>query len=123
MRDFKFRAWSLDENKMFSHDEHMELGFSIGYDDLINHHNNKDFPLMQYVGKKDTKHIEIYEGDIIRANIIEWTLATMGEIVYDEEHSCYSSKNEAGLTQLLKLDRFEIIGNIYENPELLKETK
>ena len=73
-------------------------------------------------GRK-AKNGEIYEGDIILANIIEFSVATRGCVVYDKENSCYANKNDGGLTPLYKLGRIEIIGSEYINPELLEVIK
>lgn len=113
MREIKFRAWDTVDNEFVN-----TIGMSLSLLSL-----NTRYKFTQYTGQKDNskRKTEIYEGDIIRANIISFSITTMGEIVFDVEHSVYCSKNEGGLTQLQNLNKFEVIGNIYENPELLEK--
>ena len=78
------------------------------------------FELMQYTGLKDKNGVEIYEGDIIyceecdRNSEIKWdTVSAMFSFHRPNIHDRYD----------VSTNTMEIIGNIYENPELLKEVK
>jgi hypothetical protein len=103
MRPIKFRAWDkLNEN--------------IFIPDLLEINNgalpnDPGSPLiyMQYTGLKDKNGKEIYEGDIIN----DMGNAVRYEVVW--EGSCWRYLN-----QVVRDNQFsEIIGNIYENPELI----
>lgn len=86
---------------------------------------NYGHALMQYTGLKDKNGKEIYEGDVvqhlvksrmypdgqIRHNTIEWT----DDLEMDNSWGSHSS----GFYMPIGAD-WEIIGNIYENPELIK---
>lgn len=72
----------------------------------------------QYTGLKDKNRKEIYEGDIVQA--IYYGKKVIGSINYwlgcfILENSCVSDN------QLFVFDHVEVIGNIYDNPELIKE--
>lgn len=76
----------------------------------------------QYTGLKDKNRKEIYEGDIVKVFINkEWRI---GKIIY--EHSGFTidvtnnKELEYGRTSILE-NLTEVIGNIYDNPELLEE--
>ena len=92
--------------------------------------NTKDFiELMQFTGLNDKNGKEIFEGDIIR--FYEPDAGWVFEVVYVPEKACYSlsSPNRfmdimaasftAKLTEIYAGSIMEIIGNIYENPQLL----
>lgn len=120
MRTIKFRAWCTNlDNISFSNGDHMEYDITLvegkyasvesGWDI----HGTYDFPIMQYTGLKDKKGKEIYEGDIVNEGIDDMNyevVFTQGGFWLDERD------NETGWPDSGDI---EIIGNIYENPELL----
>ena len=84
--------------------------------------------LMQYTGLKDKNGKEIYEGDIIKMteglNVNDWP--TEGEIVYNVSSFVMRTFLKEDMILHLSLNlhdgtKFEIIGNVFENPELLKQ--
>ena len=104
MRIIKFRAWHKNTKTM-------------AYD-VTPFQRDNNTEVMQYTGLKDKNGKEIYEGDLIKSerhkypHKIKYTLgAFVGEMV--------KGKFE-GYADGIFFDRFEVIGNIYENPELLK---
>ena len=75
----------------------------------------------QYSGRKDEYEKEIYEGDIIRATYRNGSDDTVGyfEVIYDD--GAFSAKIKADyIPCLYELWDIEVIGNIYDDPELLK---
>ena len=102
MREIKFRAWDKERNKMIVLSM-FDIGFVL---------NNKDYIYMQYTGLKDSENVEIYEGDIISG---------VGEYV-GQSNVFYGSGRYEPFSYLGTYDgtQFEIVGNIYENQELLK---
>jgi uncharacterized phage protein (TIGR01671 family) len=132
MREIKFRAWDKENEEMY--DVAMidvETG-EVAYTDHPTGYNAdallEQVELMQYTGLKDKNGKEIFEGDILRD--------TDSEIYYvDFIRGCfylrtnYKSFPHLGWAEWLpmcEIDRlanpvdFEIIGNIYENPDLLE---
>lgn len=80
------------------------------------------FALMQYTGMKDRTGREIYEGDIIRGEFISDKTQAAGEIRYFGKDASYICRLIGGdYALLVKLEGLEVIGNIYENPEILKD--
>lgn len=89
----------------------------------------EDLELLQYTGLKDKNGVEIYEGDIIRyfSEVMskkEWICSV--EVIgatFAVRTGKKSYMDGSFLNRLSKDEKLEIIGNIYENPELLEETK
>lgn len=75
---------------------------------------HKDIKLMQYTGLKDKNGKEIYEGDILRNygnDIEDWVVSyEEGKFIGIFDNVC---------EDLYEIHDFEVIGNIYENPELI----
>ena len=91
----------------------MELDGEGAYGDL--------FPLMQFTGLHDKNGKEIYEGDIVK---IVGRIKEPQIVGWDVEQGRFCFVYETGEPMRdfhirTEVPRFEIIGNIYENPELL----
>lgn len=123
MREIKFRAWD-EQNKIMHNEVEFIRSGTEGNDWILfksdkqkleceNVLNNPYFQqqinIMQYTGLKDKNEIEIYEGDIVYLSGIGLTEIEFPFI--DLYQACY--ENDIGA----------IIGNIYENPELLEFNK
>jgi len=76
-------------------------------------------PLMQYTGLKDKKGVEIYEGYIVKFNIDFEYGGTefIAEVIFNEQGFKYKSSD--GIDFIRGFDNVTVIGNIYENKELL----
>ena len=115
MREIKFRVWDTYNKKMIP----KEGGFSLGSADseMV---GGEDYPIMQYTGLHDKNGKEIYEGDILQIRFFEYG---PDEVVFID--ACFELYGKDGhyacdLKQVYSVS--EVVGNIYENPELL-ETK
>jgi len=132
MREIKFRAWDSGNKKMVIVKDivFLEDGVLAGYKTIGGLDLTINKPeIMQYTGLKDKNGKEIYEGDIVESgNGRIWTVQ-FGEFFYTEPkqlvrgYGFYIQPVEEELKRegngfLYK--GVEIIGNIYENPELLK---
>ena len=135
MREIKFRAWLKEDRKM---EDIKTIDFTdktircLKKNEFINAYllrrvSFDDVELMQYTGVKDKNGKEIYEGDIVLIKLYEtstWHKTVVGfkkgafiADLIDKEDYVYIFHH--GFTG----DDFEIIGNIYENKNLLEENK
>ncbi len=142
MREIKFRAWGnpLDSKKM-SRDilecmDGNEEGCGMCFEDfLMGYHE-----VMQFTGLKDKNGKEIYEGDIVRQGEYPTDnkfVVSYGRFIDLVEAGCaginsfgwYLKDLVSGMTINLlnneagEPEATEVIGNIYENPELLEVKK
>ena len=117
MREIKFRAWDKYEDGihcMIDHDNLMKQVYGKRGDNIF---NDDTHILMQYTGLKDKNGREIYEGDIVRMYGGEYHC---GMYEYDVKRTIVL--NCESLWHLGESENKEIIGNIYENPELLEKS-
>lgn len=128
MREIKFRAWDKEDEVMIdwfwlSSEGYLYETPATVYDTPhLELERNDDLIAMQYTGLKDAKGVEIYEGDII--NYERRGKEQVGIVEYYAS-ACSFLLSDTHL--LLSAGAFvpyfvgEVIGNIYENPELLEE--
>ena len=127
MREIKFRAWDKLTKTMIQNYCYMENGFRFHGYDLTNNTHYID-AVMQYTGLKDKNGKEIYEDDIIRVTddicldpghhvdfrVVFKNGAFVGDEVGKTKDAWYYVDWPSQY-----FDNCEIIGNIYENPELV----
>lgn len=119
-REIKFRAWVESNKQMYNVDvlaisacswdcpDHGKHGFSLAYQPHI--------PVMQFTGMVDCDGKEIYEGDIIEHDFKPCGMQR-DEVVFEDNCFCLQYGNKYMPSQR---DR-KVIGNSYENPELLSQ--
>lgn len=129
----KFRAWDKIYKKMLydiQNDAEVNLGYYLNLtfhdaDPILFEKGHMDtrkvYDVMQYTGLKDKNGKEIYEGDIV---FYERTEANHVKGKIEFEHGRYLIITDDGYSDLGgTTDFIRIIGNVYENPELLEKEK
>lgn len=146
-REIKFRAYDKEVEKMTYFDDEDYLynyPFILRQEQVFkkdsNYDDYEDFEykditnkveLMQYTGLHDKNGKEIYEGDIVLYQ--DWEMAyegggndsfiNKGIVEYCEDNCCFNvtERQTVDLADVLYKDNedLEVIGNIYDNPELL----
>jgi hypothetical protein len=119
MRDIKFRAWLPDGHWAVAAcgqmvDDYAEdnLFESIGF------YGDCGVIFMQFTGLTDKNGKSIYEGDYIKSGY-DTTL----EVYWSNKFAQFRFKERGHGNQeclFWDLEQFEVIGNIYENPELME---
>ena len=142
MRELKFRAWDKNAEYMVYSDNYDDDYFwHIGetgiyvqwYDPVIvkltpdgviesSGWTDADCIIMQYTGLKDKNGNEIYEGDIVRCESVTGSplydsYVVFGLVEYNAPHFTVD-----GCYLWHELDDIEIVGNRFENPELVEDT-
>ena len=121
MREIKFRAWIKELNEIREVEYINFLKKMISYPNKFceNYYFNADFDeieLMEYTGLEDMKGKEIYEGDIL----FESSSKEYYKVVF-ENGSFRAEVDEYSLDLEDYANICEVVGNIYENPELIEE--
>lgn len=130
MREVKFRAWLTDKRKeMISFERIYRIhfredgAFALTFADTLGNGValHGDFVLMQSTGLKDKNGKEIYEGDILRLfNEDDEPLHDCGPVVFNDAAFWIRFTDNRQLELYIDHDMYAVIGNIYENPELLE---
>jgi len=143
MRQIKFRAWDARERKMYTPGKGDTFFTKLFYDALGNleeyeqgmntikhgsistsgsytYEPEKDNLLLQWTGLVDGEGKEIYEGDILDSKY-ERDHFELVVIKWNEECACFSASTIDGTSaiSLTSIEWTRVVGNIYQNPELL----
>ena len=137
MREIKFRAWYIpvgkhDSGFMFPvrlidfgrmklgdpakftvymwYDEPSEYG--VEQEDVYFY--GDEIELMQFTGLHDKNGKEVFEGDVVLTNEAGW----IAEVVYDRDRFMCEGRG-GGYSMECEWEQFKVIGNVFENPELL----
>lgn len=148
MREYKFRAW--DKHAKIMRDDgtspngmphmkydvgimprHAKNSWATGIDGLEIRVNSNDFELMQFTELTDINGKEIYEGDIVIAYDAEQTgvddeqgeimTNVTGQVIFEDGAYYYEGHSAGNIPLAYNIEDIEVIGNIYETPELLKQ--
>lgn len=128
----KFRVWSKSKNRFLS-------GILITEDGLVCHiekyeefslpKNQDDFTIQQWTGLTDSQGVEIYEGDIVEQvfhSVFSTTYEKDGKLIpvypigwrFEVKYRRYKMSP----FDLSAENDFKVIGNIFQNPELLEKS-
>jgi len=124
MRTIKFRIWNVYEKEMLDDVHFFTDDFTDMLNEFFNYYQNvvdddEKLIFMQYTGLRDKNHREIYEGDIVR-----FENGKLGKIVWSKKDAGFAVKVDGELVFFdsdIDADNIEVVGNIFENPELLEK--
>lgn len=121
-RKIAFIAWDKLIKRMYTNPFNGKLG---GLNDLFA--NTGDWIYMQYTGQKDKNGIEVFEGDILEVNTVIGEAFSRAPSHFTNRYIVTFENGKftfGGYTfDNVSVENIEVIGNIYETPELLSDAE
>ena len=128
-REFKFRFWNRIAQRFQPASKYAidGKGDLVAYDYEMGAYNDAVsfsktcIVAQQYTGLKDKNDKEIYEGDIVKATSDQYKNENfVGKVIFDE--GCFLTWiNKNDIRGIWSGEDIEVVGNIYETPELLNQ--
>ena len=130
MREIKFRTWDNVKNKMHYVGEETEIVFHFDSSGIIATDITEDedefktlhhLLYMQYSGIKDKNGVGIYEGDVLDYRYVVTYVEGSDNANLGMDVGFYQQRdNFESWVMLVVGEEYEVLGNIYENPDLIK---
>lgn len=124
MREFKFRAWDTEKQEIATVNFIGLNDYEVGMEDEECRRWRATYPyvcrLMQYTNLKDKNGKEIYEGDILKVKVDDGEANLYVKYTNGEYRVVNEGKWEDSLYAYMYFGDVEVVGNIYENEDLLK---
>ncbi len=122
MREIKFRAWMPKEKKWYKGGA-VQLIALQGNTFGLSEASGKIIQLQQFTGLTDRHGVEIYEGDVVRFVHDDQTIAVL-PVIWNSKGAFFTCEHDNISRPVEAASGFdsvtgEIVGNIYETPELL----
>ena len=129
-REIKFRVWDTYNKEML---DVQELDYADSYNGqpmirttmYNDYFDTEEMILMQFTGLHDKNGKEIYEGDIVQGLFADQEEPEIkGQVIYSNGQASYiviASNNDEW--ELGYLDNLEVIGNVFENGDILNDSK
>lgn len=116
MKEYKFRAWDRYHEVMIDWEQYKN---ELVSNDFIDH-GKGPLVIMQWTGAEDINGKEIYEGDLVKVGVCNLEC----QIYYSNKMQAFMLKDlnpkyEDSINFMSQFNNYKIIGNIYENPELM----
>ncbi|URZ15307.1 YopX family protein [Clostridium felsineum] len=135
MRKIKFKFWDKEKNRMYDETPEWAIGCTGEVSRLKYHDSNagdcvewegtyysKHIIPLEYTGIKDDKGYEICEGDIVlKTSMLVSNVKPFKGKVEFSEGSWWIDNGKDAIKLFTECDELEKLGNIYQDPELLKE--
>ena len=128
-RELKFRVWDVETKRFFKTDYNEHLSVAISVDGKTLYQNyvggdkeiGKDVIIQHFTGLKDRHAKEIYLGEMVKVySETDFYENFTGKVIFDEgSFLIWINKND-NIRGVWSGDDIEVIGNVMENPELLK---